>query len=368
MAEFKAKIPILREFKPFFLIRAYPVFVGVAAIILCLAFFNLTAGEKGAFILKANLSGLGGPEFSEDKVSFIARSVNSVADAVGPEDNPEEDDGDFDFLGYWMVGEDAIYGYLSPLTILASINFRDGLMTYEVKEGDSPAKIAAAFGITTNTLLWANDLKSGDYIKSGQKFIILPVSGVKHDVKSGDTVGSLAKKYGAQEKDIIAFNNLPENGALKIGQVLIIPGGKIISSTRQAAAPPYYSPLPNLTGYFIYPAAGWNWGKLHNYNAVDIANQCGTPIYAAAAGLVSEAVSTGTCRSCNQGYGLYILIEHPNGTKTRYAHLDRLLVKQGEYVDQKQIIAYMGNTGLVYGTTGCHIHFEVHGARNPLVK
>lgn len=343
-------------------------FIGVSAIVLSIAFFNLLEGEKGVFVLKAQL---GGQEVSEEKVDLNNAAKNTeilpASETFLSSQDIEEDEND-DLLGYMVVGEDALSGYLSLFS--ASINTRTGLMEYEVKEGDNPGKIAETFGITTNTLLWANDLSGKSYIKPGQKLVILPVSGVKHEVKAGDTISSLVKKYGGQEEKVIAFNNLPPDGSLKVGSILIIPDGRMpVTSTPRPSGSVYTGVnLPNLSGYFVYPAVGYNWGRLHSVNAIDIANSCGTPIYAAAEGIVREAVFVGTCRSCNRGYGLYILIEHPNGTKTRYAHLNKLVVSQGQYVDQRQLIGYMGNTGKVYGVTGCHLHFEVHGARNPLAR
>lgn len=114
--------------------------------------------------------------------------------------------------------------------------------------------------------------------------------------------------------------------------------------------------------YFIMPTQGWNWGKLHDYNAVDIAADCGQPILAAAEGLVIEAKDD---NYWNEGYGNYILILHPTDLKTRYAHTAKNLVKIGDYVYQGQKIALIGNSGNTQGWTGCHLHFEVHGARNP---
>jgi lysostaphin len=122
--------------------------------------------------------------------------------------------------------------------------------------------------------------------------------------------------------------------------------------------------LPSLPGFFAIPTTGWNWGKLHNNNAIDIANACGTPIYAAAEGLVVEEFSNGW----NDGYGKYIVIEHPNNTRTKYAHNQRNLVSVGDYVLKGDQIGVIGNTGLTHGPTGCHLHFEVKGARNPFSK
>jgi len=70
----------------------------------------------------------------------------------------------------------------------------------------------------------------------------------------------------------------------------------------------------------------------------------------------------------NGGYGIYVLLEHPNSTRTRYAHLQKVSVSVGDYVSQGDIIGYIGNTGNTHGVTGCHVHFEVIGAKNPFAK
>jgi len=122
--------------------------------------------------------------------------------------------------------------------------------------------------------------------------------------------------------------------------------------------------LSEVDGYFIMPANGWNWGQLHYNNAVDIAGVCGSEVYAAQSGAVAEEAGEGW----NGGYGNYVAIEHPNGTETLYAHTSRNLVAVGDLVTQGEVIALTGNTGNVNGETGCHLHFEVHGAENPFIK
>lgn len=100
------------------------------------------------------------------------------------------------------------------------------VVVYLVEEGDSVSAIAEKFGITVNTILWANDIENASLIRPGDKIFILPVAGLKHIVKDGDTVKKIAKDYKADEKEIIEFNELPANGAVKEGQELIIPGGE----------------------------------------------------------------------------------------------------------------------------------------------
>lgn len=113
------------------------------------------------------------------------------------------------------------------------------------------------------------------------------------------------------------------------------------------------------------PAAGTNYGVKHSNNGVDISNQCGSSITAAAAGTVRRDPVGNVLGGWNGGYGNVVYIDHGNGVKTRYAHLSKVLVSVGEKVSQGEKIGTMGNTGK---STGCHLHFEVHGSGNPLVK
>jgi murein DD-endopeptidase MepM/ murein hydrolase activator NlpD len=237
------------------------------------------------------------------------------------------------------------------------------ISTYTVQEGDTLSFIASDYGVSINTIIWANNLKDADSIRPDMELKIPPVTGVVHKVKKGDTVSALAKKYGVEADKIISFNFLPQEGDLREGQELIVPGGKL--QTQSAPAPvsaaKQFAYLPNLSDFFMLPATGYNWGRIHGRNGVDVANSCGTPIYAAASGSVTSAKTSGW----NGGFGKFLKILHSNGTETLYAHASRLLVAAGEHVTKGQQIAVMGSTGR---STGCHLHFEVHGAKNPLAK
>lgn len=132
-------------------------------------------------------------------------------------------------------------------------------------------------------------------------------------------------------------------------------------------APDRYLPegTPPFNGY-IWPAKGtltsgygWRWGRMHR--GIDIAGPIGTPILSAGPGVVDFA---GWNRG---GYGKLVEIRHPDGSLTRYAHNNRILVNKGQQVKQGQQIAEMGSTGY---STGPHLHFEIHpsgkGADNPI--
>lgn len=108
--------------------------------------------------------------------------------------------------------------------------------------------------------------------------------------------------------------------------------------------PTYIKPLSGgtLTSYF-----GPRWGR--NHEGVDWGVSTGTPIYASSGGQVISA-------GWNGGYGYSVLIQHPDGRRTRYAHMSKITVSYGEYVDQGERIGLSGNTG---NSTGPHLHFEM---------
>lgn len=237
---------------------------------------------------------------------------------------------------------------------------RKDVVDYTVVEGDTPFDLAIKFGINTDTILWANGLTENSIIKPGQKLTILPINGVLVKTAAKDTVESLAQKYNGKAEEIIAFNDLSAQGSLNVGMTIIIPNGEMPAPAKPKYTAPSqkYAQLPS-AGWLILPTTGRNWGKIHGQNGVDVASACGTPIYAAAAGtvLISDGVGW------NYGYGKYIEIRHANGVVTVYAHASQLLVNAGQKVNQGQLIALMGTTGR---STGCHLHFEVRGAKNPL--
>lgn len=236
---------------------------------------------------------------------------------------------------------------------------------YAVESGDNVFIIAVKFGISSDTILWANNLSERSIIKPGQKLLILPLNGVQVKVAKKDTVVSLAKKYKGKADEIMSFNHLTGDKDLAVGKYIIIPDGEMASVASSAvsrvSAPKYVQGSVSTGGWLIVPTTGHNWGRLHNYNAVDISSACGTPIYAAAGGVISLADSVGW----NSGYGKYIIIKHSNGVSTLYGHTSQVLIGVGEEVEQGQLIALMGTTGR---SSGCHLHFEVRGSKNPLVR
>lgn len=267
-----------------------------------------------------------------------------------------------DFL--LLVNDNTLFASNSPLKTYLPAFYQHGLIVYTVQPKDTLGKIAVNFGVSLNTILWANNLGVRSIIKPGQNLIILPVSGVLHKVKKGETLSELSHKYKVPLDEIIAFNNLKKETPLITGQNLIIPGAKMPEKVSLAVLnglkpmEESVSNLPAYPGFYLYPTSGgWNKGILHYYNAVDIINSCGSPIYAAADGLITKA-------SYDKWYGNYVKIQHYNGTITVYGHLSTILAQEGQIVKRGDLIGKMGDTG---NARGCHLHFEVRGAKNPFV-
>jgi LysM repeat protein len=197
----------------------------------------------------------------------------------------------------------------------------------------------------------------------------VPLQAVTYTVKAGDTLSGIAAHFNTSVSNIITANPSVHKKALQVGQTLQIASASGAPNDSPAGASDTPSgTLPNFNSNFIMPAQGYDWGILHNYNAVDIANACGTPVVASADGLVvPDPNIPDVLGDWNGGYGNFVYIEHPFGTGiyTRYAHLEQILVQVGDYVKQGQEIGLMGDTG---DSTGCHVHFEVIGAQQPFAK
>jgi len=236
----------------------------------------------------------------------------------------------------------------------------DQISLYVVRKGDNLSEIAEMFNVSINTIRWANDLRADEPIRVGQILVILPITGIQYNVKKGETIKDIAKKFGADVDEILQFNNLAINKALTEGEIIIIPNAEYTEPEqgKTSTQKPKIT-VPSYIGYYLRPIEnGRKTQGLHGYNAIDLADSCGLPVIASASGDVIIAKAYGW----NAGYGNYIVVSHPNGTQTLYAHLSETEVSPGWHVVKGQIIGLIGTTGR---STGCHVHFEIRGARNP---
>ena len=157
-----------------------------------------------------------------------------------------------------------------------------------------------------------------------------------------------------ERNDMVTYENGIERNRELIHQTIMVESKPAVIERGTITPPTYIRPI---SGGRFTSGFGRRWGRMHK--GVDWAVPVGTSIWASSDGVVLSACYSGA-------YGNMVLISHPDGRMTRYAHCSKLLVSAGQSVEQGEIIAKSGNTGR---STGPHLHFEmiINGsAVNPL--
>lgn len=267
---------------------------------------------------------------------------------------------------------------------------------YTVKPGDTLFRVALEIGVDVVSVPCA----VGPMFDPEQPLVIgdavaAPPPGWQcHAVLDGDTLASIADLYGVSPTALraVAWNQLPPT----LGDYAPLPTNYVRVPTAQAGdggggfltymlnQPVGLSPIialgtggprqakrevvgpipkdwPYGSGNFTWPVYGWlSQGYRFDHPAVDIAAPPDTFVTAADRGVVIRAGWN------DQGYGLFVVIDHNIDYVTLYAHLDEVYVEEGDVVAQGQILGTVGSSG---NSTGPHLHFEIRdfGRRaNPL--
>lgn len=281
-----------------------------------------------------------------------------------------------------LASEDGYIPKINPQTEFSDRSAMNGRIIHEVSAGDTASTIAEEYGLKTNTVLWENGLSASSTLKIGQKLVIPAADGVTHIVGKGQDIKKIASVYSVDAEAILKQNQLAADATLAAGQSLFIPGAKPLPSTTVSRESPARvtsagrvgtnvgsnslvsgsdigansGDSPAVGKSMVWPTRGKVTQGYHaGHYAIDIADASKPPIWSAMDGTVIKA-SSGTWGG---GYGNHIIIDHGNGLKTLYAHMEYLSVSVGDQVSQGQVIGKMGNTGNVRGRTGIHLHFEV---------
>jgi len=234
--------------------------------------------------------------------------------------------------------------------------------TYKVKKGDSVSKIAAAFSVSMDAIISSNSITNARTLREGEVLRIPNMDGIPYTVKSGDSLSKISKSMGVPLEAILDANDI-QSDIINAGMTLFIPGARMNRNDLKLA----------LGELFIYPIRGaklsstFGWrddpfgsgARLH-HAAIDLSAPRGTPIWAAMEGEVLTIIRL------DRLYGNFIILGHPGGISTMYAHLDTFSVKKGDKVVQGAKIGTVGDTGQ---STGPHLHFAVfknNRAVNPL--
>ncbi len=156
-------------------------------------------------------------------------------------------------------------------------------------------------------------------------------------------------------RNVVMLNGEIQSSADISTDVVVAPVNEVVLKGTAAIASSTEASSATQGSGFIFPLPAGVWqlsagyGDGRNHKAVDLRAPSGTPIYAVAAGRVVLSGWDGT-------YGYCVVIEHADGTRTRYAHASQLCCNVGDVVSQGKVIALVGTTGQ---STGNHLHFEV---------
>lgn len=211
------------------------------------------------------------------------------------------------------------------------------------------ARSAQATGLSSSSVTELTHLleKKLDFRRDsrrGDQFQVL----VESDMIDGETLGSrvLAVKYAGERMDLTVVRNATDNN-------FYTPEGNSLD--------PSFARYPFDGSYRL--SSGFNprrkhpvTGRISPHNGTDFAMPIGTPVTAPANGRVEKIAN-------HPAAGRYIIIRHDNGYRTRYLHLSRQLVSQGQRVTMGERIALSGNTGR---STGPHLHYEVIVNNSPV--
>lgn len=297
-----------------------------------------------------------------------------------------------------------------------------GVRAYIVRRGDTVQTVAKRFGLTVLGLVSANPgLPSLDRLEVGSTlYIPTTETGLIQRLRAGETIKDLANRFGLSVFEVARANGLNSPIEILAGDMVLLPGIQARTTysrllqiqvaerrareeqerrlalerrqreevrrqqlqeqrrlAQQARARQQLAQRqPRLRpASYVVAAAGYSW-PMSNFRitllfgqrspfqrfhtGIDLAAPIGKPIYAARAG---QVVVAGWSRG---GFGLHVILDHGASHETVYAHMSRIAVRPGEWVERGEVIGYVGSTGW---STGPHLHFEVrvNGVpRNPL--
>jgi len=228
-----------------------------------------------------------------------------------------------------------------------------------VRPGDTVYGIARRTGVSLKQLVQLNGLKPPYLLHPGDR-LKLPAQ-QRHRVRRGETLYRIADRYDVPVRELAVVNGLKPPYVIRPGQELVIPTGR--GEAMAVAGAGRLPPPPPRSGGFGWPVIGRiiatfgpKPGGLRN-DGINIAAPRGAPVRATDAGVVAYA-GDGI-----RAFGKLILIRHGNGWVSAYAHNDELLVHRGDVVRRGQIIARVGQTGLVDSP---QLHFELRRGKRPV--
>lgn len=182
-----------------------------------------------------------------------------------------------------------------------------------------------------------------------------------HVVARGDTLWRISRRYGTTVDAIVRANRIADSTRIAVGQRLWIPTDGRVSPTRPNSWGSVDPRGKTARNSFIWPvrgriSSGYGLRGSAHHDGIDIKAREGTPVQAAEAGRVVHSDDS------LSGYGNMVIIKHAGNYATVYAHNRRNLVRVGDFVEQGEVIAEVGQTGRA---STPHVHFEVRRDGSP---
>lgn len=223
------------------------------------------------------------------------------------------------------------------------------IQSYYVRPGDNLWNISRNYQVDLKTLMSINQLNENSILRVGQKLQMPCGQAQVHIIRRGETLWDIARNYNVDLAELQRLNSNKQASNLRIGDQINLP-----RNTSRIAFRESLKPSRSIISRFIWPIRGtitskYGWRSSGFHHGLDIAGDFGDSVKAAASGVVSF---TGYISL----YGNTVIIDHPDGKQTLYAHLNHIDVSQGDRVARGTVIAEVGSTGR---STGPHLHFEI---------
>ncbi len=272
--------------------------------------------------------------------------------------------------GGWEVQDDSFYTFTKEYTLvekgIGKLEKDENVIpekeVYEVQQGDTLSEIAERYGIGLTILKANNPGVTANNLKVGQKIKVLRGNGIFYKVVKGDSLNKIAELFKVDVEELKKINKLKSN-VVQLGDELYIKDPNVTKYLRTTSPnasnrsglgfimPIKYTGITSPQGNRFHPVL-----KRYIYHTgVDLKAHF-IPLYASKEGKVTFA-------GVMNGYGKIIIIQHSNGYETRYAHLDKIGVRNGQYVKTGELIGKTGQSGRV---TGPHLHFEIRKGKTIL--
>ena len=224
------------------------------------------------------------------------------------------------------------------------------LKRHRIAPGETLSQIASQYNLIPATLLGINPNLRQPQLPVGEEIVIPPYNGIRVEVQPGTTLQDLANTY-----DVRADVLFEANGCQSQPRVVFIPG---VNWSPGGAATPELEvlsgyPLPSITEVLL--SYGWQLhptvGEVIFHSGMDLVAEIGTPVLSVGEGIVAFAGQRGS-------YGNAVVVNHPSGKQTRYAHLSEITVQTGQQLQSGAVLGKVGQTGKP-DLEQSHLHFEI---------